>query len=117
KSGVYFSLRASAVDIWLMIEAGASRSAIVASLLSSYDGDPGVVGAAVDRCVTEFLQDGLIQERPANGPAASDAVFYGSKRPFAEPLIERFTDMQNLLLLDPVHEVTDEGWPQQLHST
>jgi hypothetical protein len=31
--------------------------------------------------------------------------------PFQPPLFEKFTDMEAMLLLDPVHDVDDEGWP------
>ena len=27
------------------------------------------------------------------------------------PALERFTDMEDLLLLDPVHDVEEMGWP------
>jgi len=113
KSGVYFSLRTSAVDIWSQIEACAPQSAIAAALIARYDADPDMIVAAVDRCLADLLKDGLIREASATGPVASDTVSSESRKPFVEPSIERFSDMQNLLLLDPVHEVSDEGWPQQ----
>jgi hypothetical protein len=38
--------------------------------------------------------------------------------PFEPPILERFDDMQELLLLDPVHEVSDEeGWPARSEAT
>ena len=45
-----------------------------------------------------------IEPRDAPGEASE-------KRPYVPPQIERFTDMQELLLLDPIHEVDDTGWP------
>jgi hypothetical protein len=33
--------------------------------------------------------------------------------PFPGLAIHRFTDLQELLFLDPVHEVDDEGWPMR----
>jgi hypothetical protein len=59
------------------------------------------------------MQGGLIREAPAAGRNGAEVPSPASRRPFDEPLVERFTDMQNLLLLDPIHEVTEEGWPQQ----
>jgi hypothetical protein len=33
-------------------------------------------------------------------------------RAFEPPLLEKFDDLQDLILLDPVHEVLEEeGWP------
>lgn len=114
KSGLYFSLRGAAVDIWLHIEACATRSAIEVALLARYDGDTNAISAAVDRCLATLLEDGLI--RPVSSSGANDMEIDRpiDKQPFVEPLIERFTDMQNLLLLDPIHEVSEEGWPQSV---
>jgi hypothetical protein len=27
-------------------------------------------------------------------------------------MLQKFTDMQDLLLLDPIHEVDESGWPR-----
>jgi hypothetical protein len=35
----------------------------------------------------------------------------------AASLVERFTDMQDLLLLDPIHDTSDMGWPQRASPT
>jgi hypothetical protein len=117
KSGLYFSLRGSAVDIWSQIEACAPRAAIAATLIARYDGDPDVISAAVERCLADLLQGGLIREVPSADRTGPDVIAPAPQRSsFVEPLVERFTDMQNLLLLDPIHEVTEEGWPQQAPS-
>ena len=113
-TGVYLTLGGSAVDIWSQIEAGASQGAIAAALFARYDGDPGVISAAVGRCLADLLQDGLIREAPPSSEMGSSVVAPGPRLVFAEPLIARFTDMQNLLLLDPIHEVSEEGWPQPI---
>ena len=39
-------------------------------------------------------------------------IFPEIERPvFKPPLLKRYTDMQELLILDPIHEVDDTGWP------
>ena len=35
-----------------------------------------------------------------------------NKIPFEEPKLEKYSDMEDLLLLDPIHDVEDEGWPK-----
>ena len=36
----------------------------------------------------------------------------GARQPWSAPVLETFTDMQDLILLDPVHEVEPtRGWP------
>src|ERR1700722_10948976 len=91
-TGVYLTLGGSAVDIWSQIEAGASQGAIAAALIARYDGDPGVISAAVGRCLADLLQDGLIREAPPSSEMGSSVVAPGPRLVFAEPLIARFTD-------------------------
>ena len=111
KSGLYFSLQGSAAVIWSLVEARASREAILTSLAEQYDGKPERIVAAVDYCLTEFTAKGLIRETPSNGGAQSFPTSSFVKLAFAEPLIDEFNDMQGLLLLDPIHDVSEEGWP------
>jgi hypothetical protein len=111
KSGLYFSLRGSAADVWSLIEGRASREAILTSLAVRYDGKPEAMVAAVDYCLTELSAKGLIRETPPNCGAPSLPTVCPTKQAFAEPVIEEFDDMQGLLLLDPIHDVSEEGWP------
>ena len=37
------------------------------------------------------------------------------KYDYVNPIIEEFDDMQDMLLLDPIHEVKNEGWPYKKH--
>jgi hypothetical protein len=39
------------------------------------------------------------------------------RRPFDEPVLEKFEDMQDLILLDPVFEVDEAGWPSARQQT
>ena len=35
-----------------------------------------------------------------------------TKTRFVEPKFEKYTDMEDLLLLDPIHDVQETGWPR-----
>jgi hypothetical protein len=111
KSGLYFSLRGSAADIWSLIESRTSREAILASLARLPKADPETIAAAVDYCLKEFMAKGLIRETPSDNVTESLMTVSLVNTAFAEPLIEEFNDMQGLLLLDPIHDVSEEGWP------
>ena len=32
---------------------------------------------------------------------------------FEKPVLQKHTDMQELLLLDPIHEIDEKGWPSK----
>jgi hypothetical protein len=55
----------------------------------------------------------LVLEAPTAGAEAA-----GEKEAYRPPQFECFTDMGDLLLLDPVHEAEDDrGWPHPKDNT
>lgn len=110
-SGLYFSLRGAAVAVWSAIMAGATRAQATAALAARYDAPDEAIAAALDTTLKALNEHGLIV--PASGsPAAGEPTPPAASRgPLEPPTIERFTDMQELLLLDPIHEVSEAGWP------
>jgi hypothetical protein len=60
--------------------------------------------------VTELIAEGLVVEASDRERGELPALDVGDGR-LDVPLIEKFTDMEDLLLLDPVHDVDARGWP------
>ena len=112
-SGLYFSLRGAAVDVWAAVSREATRDDIVTALQTRYEAPDGHVAAAADDCLGELVGHGLIvvDHGAIDTDAPEDAPTPGAAGPFVEPVIERFTDMRELLLLDPIHDVSESGWP------
>lgn len=114
ESGIYYSLGGTASEIWESIVDGTSQSALVAGLCARYEAAPGAVEEAVRAFLDEIEQDGLIRRLPGPPRASADAVAAAEERPpFATPTVQRFTDIQELLMLDPIHEVDPTGWPRR----
>ena len=113
KTGTYYSLRDTGAAVWQAIEQGAGEEGIAAELGSRYEASESEIRDAVRRLLTELEGEGLIRaDEGEAGPAATPASDTGAARlPFAAPVLEKHTDMQDLILLDPVHEVGAEGWP------
>jgi hypothetical protein len=113
-SGHYFSTQGVGCDIWRVVEQGAVRSAIVRSLLAIYDAQEQDVTAAVDTFVQDLIGHKLVIEVDGTAlPPANGAGYTGTTRrkEFAQPTIHAYTDMEELLLLDPIHDVDEAGWP------
>jgi len=109
-SGQYFSTQGVGGVIWAMIEDGRSRDDILAVLGARYDGDPTAIAAALDEFVLQLERHELIAPgEPAsrNGGPPRPA----GHEPFVAPVLNVYTDMQDLLLLDPIHDVGQAGWP------
>ena len=112
----YYSLRDCGREIWEMICAGLGEDEIVARVEGSYRAEPGVIGAEVADLVGRLREEGLVTEGEApgagptngSGPAATAELAGGT---FLAPKLEKYTDMQDFLLVDPIHDVAAEGWP------
>jgi Coenzyme PQQ synthesis protein D (PqqD) len=115
KTGTYYSLRDAGAAAWQAIERGADEDEIQAALASRYEGSADEMRDAVRRLVAELEGEGLIRaESGADAPAAAPAPSENgapARKPFQPPVLEKHTDMQDLILIDPVHEVGAQGWP------
>lgn len=113
-TGVYYSLEGSGALAWELIAAGAAEDQLVADARSRYDGDGELIGAAIGALVGELIAEGLVVElpdAPVSG-AVAPAVQPGDRVPFAPPALNRYTDMQQFMLVDPIHDVEEQaGWP------
>lgn len=113
-SGHYFSLQGSAVEVWQGIERGESAEAIVLELEQRYEASDGEIDAAVRKLLDDFVAAELLT-MDGNGAGSATTVVasqdVGERLPFVTPSFSTFTDMQDIILLDPVHEVDTRGWP------
>jgi hypothetical protein len=115
ENGLYYSLRnQTGVDAWTLLEAGMDFPAMSASLAQHYAQDEQVVSSALRDFIILLQQEGLIEvdQRTHDSPVVSLAMpLKTHDGVFEPPSIERFSDMQDLLLLDPIHDVDEAGWP------
>jgi len=112
--GTYHSLRGSGAFLFDPLVRGASRADLAAMLSAGTDGELSRIEAAVARFVEDLWRDGLIvaavDEAGGDGAVAASST-PSTKQPFEEPRLETFTDLQDLLLTDPIHDVEPPGWP------
>jgi len=116
KTGSYYSLRAAGAEIWRGVERGLAEDEIADQLGARYDGSAAEIAAAVSELLRELSAEELIES--ANGAEGPSPVELSQAAPddsprerFQPPVLEKHTDMQDLILLDPVHEVDARGWP------
>jgi hypothetical protein len=108
--GTYYSLRDTGAEIWGLLDQGHDEAEVVAALAARYpSAAQAEISSEVRRLIGELEEEGLIAEAPSAtsvAPAPEPAT-----APFSRPLLEKFTDLEDLLVLDPIHEVEPEGWP------
>jgi hypothetical protein len=119
KSGNYYSLDPVGAFVWSHIDSGAAVGEIVQEVLAHYEGDVADVSPAIARLIDALQAEELITiANDGDGQAKREAITSAAngnvaKTPFTAPVLERYNDMQELLLLDPIHEVDDTGWPNR----
>ena len=113
ESGCYFSLLGSAPTIWHQLEAGATR---IDDLLEEVSQGYDCTGFEERELTASFLKQLLDQALIV--PTELTEQFIEESKPsldtppqFEPPVLEVFTDLQDILLLDPIHDVDDAGWP------
>lgn len=115
KSGHYFSTADVGGEIWNWIEQGWGRGAMLEALAARYDATRETIAHALARFLDELTTHGLVvadeQTRQVAGPMPPTAN--GPRRAFLPPILNVYTDMKDLLLLDPIHDVDEVGWPTQ----
>jgi hypothetical protein len=119
ESGNYYSLNETGAIVWKWVEAGLSRETLIARAQAAWDGDPAQIETAVSTLLDELLEERLVVLRDDDG-AGGDldaAVTSPVSRSFTPPMLSRYTDMQDLLLLDPIHDVDETGWPARAAKT
>ena len=109
QTGTYYSLRGLAASLWDRLVAGTTTDALREQLVAFYP-DQSEAAAACDAFVLEMLSEGLLIEGEAAAGTSPSTAF---PTQFSAPVVEKFTDMQELLVLDPIHEVDATGWPNR----
>lgn len=112
-SGRYYSLQDAGAAMWNALIAGATVDDVVEMLAHRYETDQDTLQRSTIALIDELLREELIAVRSiAPTWLAPTSVNGRESRPFHPPTLQTYTDMQDLLLLDPIHEVDDAGWPK-----
>jgi hypothetical protein len=112
-NGSYYSLAGSAPAIWDLLAQGATEVEICDALAARFDAGEETIRGEVAALLGKLVESGLAvsSEAATAGPAAGSNG-EGPKAPFEPPRLERYTDMKDYFLLDPIHEVDSAGWPR-----
>jgi hypothetical protein len=116
-SGNYYSLNASGAVAWDALRRPSTADELAAYLTTRFDGSDDDIRSGANDIIASLRDEQLItvstRHVDADLPAAN-----GDRAPWSRPVLGKYTDMQDLILLDPVHEVQpDRGWPHHPDAT
>ncbi len=116
ESGCYYSTDKTGFAIFSELIANASVPEIIDSLSRKYKSPKEKISQSINEFVTQLNAELLIipsdssQQSQPSGPSAATPP----SRPVSEfelPVLNKYSDMKDLLLLDPIHDVDEKGWP------
>jgi hypothetical protein len=118
-SGNYYSFEMVGSDIWDFIQNGFSETEIIYNISQLYAGSHSAIENAVRIFLSELQKEGLIVPDQIQAAEMSknshNHITIGSetqKINFESPVLSKFTNMQEFLLVDPIHEIDYTDWPK-----
>ncbi len=118
-AGTYYSLGGAGTDIWNLALNGASVQQIATQLTALYEAERDEIQRETDAFLQKLQDEELLSQVAASeNDSLDDNIEYSKSEEsvqkrgaFVRPQLQKFTDMQALLMLDPIHEVDEAGWP------
>ena len=116
ESGTYYSLVETAAEIWGALETGTTREQLLEALAQRYPGQDEDRDKAVLAFLDELLKLEILKVELQNAAPTHCRLSTTAKAPsqFVAPILAGHTNMSDLLLLDPIHDVDEQGWPHAL---
>lgn len=119
-SGDYFSANGIGAVVWQWLSETRSHDQIVRALEASFPQSSAGIRSAVDAFLADLLGHGLIRaigSGEGRAPAGLPEQAANLAGEFTPPVLNVYSDMRDVLLLDPIHEVEEaSGWPMPKRS-
>lgn len=110
--GNYYSLRHTAFALWGQLISGADANNLVDYVSKTYQLGKTDATQDVGAFLDQLLSEGLIIPADAAAVESVENDPVDSPGPYVKPELEVYSDMQDLLTLDPIHDVdSEQGWP------
>jgi hypothetical protein len=114
ENGNYYSLKTTGLYIWQALASEPTEAQLVTWLASRYNAPASEIQRAVTALLAELAEEEIIirQSSAKKEPTFPD-IPASNQDAFDVPVLGKYTNMSDLLLLDPIHDVDEQGWPVQ----
>jgi hypothetical protein len=107
--GRYYNLQGSAEAIWTLASSGFSRERILDTMINTFSGEHAEIVKTTASFLDELVAEELLEPADSFLPEVAAPEVDGGV--FVKPHLQKYTDMEELLQLDPIHQVDELGWP------
>jgi hypothetical protein len=114
-AGTYFSSEGTGAVIWDGIVCGFEAAQIKERVRQAFSVDPAELNGDFENFVASLLANRLVDVgyKAALSSAGWNMPMLTDGRRYDPPVLNRYDDLQDLELLDPIHDVVETGWPNR----
>jgi hypothetical protein len=100
RTGAYYSLRDAGALVWHGLREQRTRDELLELLSTRYAGAAPGLAADLDDLLVHLAAENLVRASSSTEPSVVDAPPLNA-HDYGKPVLEKFTDMEELLALDP----------------
>lgn len=115
-NGAYYSLNGSGSQLLDLLRGGVAEQGLVRHIEKLYSCDRSTAERDVRAFLASLQEEQLVaavdgDALPAESPASAAVRMSSAVGAYAAPAVSKYSDMEDLIMLDPIHEVDESGWP------
>lgn len=117
-TGQYFSFQGTSADVLWLVQAGIGRADWGSVLEGAFAGLAWDAerDAEVDAFLAGLVEVGVIESAAPAGTAAEPLPTDYERGAWSAPSVFANDDLADLLVIDPIHDTSEDGWPQSRSS-
>ena len=111
ETGAYYALDEVAADCWVLSAAGGEIDELVGAVTARYEVAESQARSDITTFLEQLVAEGLVVTGEGELAPPVPLAPLPAKKPYGAPAVQKYDDLEDLLLLDPIHEVDEAGWP------
>ncbi len=118
KNGNYYSFDKSGVVIWEVITQNGTINELIKIIIDIFNKPKGKIENVITKFIEKLISENILIvdndeiAEPFNLNTEEIKLKYKDIiSNFEDPVLHVYADMQDMLLLDPIHDTDEKGWP------
>jgi hypothetical protein len=112
ETGKYFNANGPAADVLFMIENNVDQS-LWQEILSNHFKDFQIETSKIDEFLSKLVLERIVVETSTSNFEALNLPKDYQRLEWGSPTLLVFDDLADLLLIDPIHDTSLDGWPMK----
>jgi Coenzyme PQQ synthesis protein D (PqqD) len=112
ETGRYYNLLNTSADIWSLLAEGATIESLSRTFSRLFPGNDSVF-VEIESFIQECTKAKLLLVEEEFKTELVDESILTSLQTWVTPQLIEYSDLQDLILVDPIHDVEESGWPNR----